>query len=47
MKVLLLKDYFYPEQCAGITLSLDLLDSLADSGHEAVVYTPLPSRGML
>ena len=46
MKVLLLKDYFYPEQCAGITLSLDLLDSLADSGHEAVVYTPLPSRGM-
>lgn len=30
MKILMLKDYFYPEKCAGITLSLDLVEGVYD-----------------
>lgn len=46
MKVLFLKDYFSPENCAGISLTNDLLQALADHGFEADVYTPIPCRGI-
>ena len=46
MKVLLLKDYFSPENCAGINLTNDLLEAIAKSGNEAEVFTPIPCRGI-
>lgn len=46
MKVLLLKDYFYPEQCAGIQLTNDLLQGLVENGLLADVYVPIPCRGI-
>ena len=46
MKVLLLKDYFTPEVCAGINLTNDLLETLAASGIECTVVTPIPCRGI-
>ena len=46
MKVLLLKDYFYPEQCAGIQLTNDLLKGFSENDLEAEVYVPIPCRGV-
>lgn len=46
MKVLLLKDYFYPEQCAGIQLTNDLLQGFSESGLESEVFVPIPCRGV-
>lgn len=46
MKVLMLKSYFYPENCAGITLTQDLIDGLISNGYEVMVYTPTPCRGI-
>ncbi len=46
MKVLFLKDYFYPEQCAGIQLTNDMLESFAESNVEAKVFVPIPCRGV-
>ena len=46
MKVLLLKDYFYPEQCAGIQLTNDLLQGFSENGLEAEVFVPIPCRGI-
>lgn len=46
MKVLLLKDYFYPEQCAGIQLTNDLLQGFSENGLEAEVFVPIPCRGV-
>ena len=46
MKVLLLKDYFYPEQCAGIQLTNDLLQGFVEYGMEAEVFVPIPCRGV-
>lgn len=46
MKVLLLKDYFYPEQCAGIQLTNDLLQGFSESGFKSEVFVPIPCRGV-
>ena len=46
MKVLFLKDYFYPENCAGINLTNDLLEAIVKSGNVAEVFTPIPCRGI-
>ena len=46
MKVLLLKDYFLPEQCAGIQLTNDLLESFSDNGIQAEIFVPIPCRGV-
>ena len=46
MKVLLLKDYFYPEQCAGIQLTNNLLQGFSKSGLESEVFVPIPCRGI-
>lgn len=46
MKVLLLKDYFYPEQCAGIQLTNDLLEGFSKNDLEAEVFVPIPCRGI-
>ena len=46
MKILMLKDYFYPEKCAGITLSLDLVEGFTAKGWETEVFTPIPCRGI-
>ena len=46
MRVLLLRGYFYPEQCAGTYLTNDLLESFANNDVESVVFTPIPCRGI-
>ncbi len=46
MEVLLLRGYFYPEQCAGIHLTNDLLESFSNHDIGSVVYTPIPCRGI-
>lgn len=46
MKVLFLKDYFYPENCAGINLTMDMLEAIVQNGHTADVFTPIPCRGI-
>lgn len=46
MKILMLKDYFYPENCAGITLTEDLIETFAKNGNEVYLYTPTPCRGI-
>lgn len=46
MKILMLKDYFYPEKCAGINLSLELVSELTKKGFNIEIYTPIPCRGI-
>lgn len=46
MKILMLKDYFFPEKCAGITLANDLVSGFSERGYDVVVYTPIPCRGI-
>lgn len=46
MKILMLKDYFFPENCAGISLTEDLIEKFIERGHEVIVYTPTPTRGV-
>lgn len=46
MRVLMLKDYYYPEQCAGIDLALDLVEGFTLRNNEVTVYTPIPCRGI-
>lgn len=46
MKVLLLKDYYYPEQCAGIQLTRDLLKGFAENDISSDIYVPIPCRGI-
>lgn len=46
MKILMLKDYFYPEKCAGINLSLELVNELTKKGFTVDIYTPIPCRGI-
>ena len=42
----MLKDYYYPEQCAGIDLALDLVEGFTLRNNEVTVYTPIPCRGI-
>lgn len=46
MRILMLKDYFYPEQCAGISLAQDLVKEFCDKNHLVKVFTPIPCRGI-
>ena len=46
MRILMLKDYFYPEQCAGISLAQDLVNEFCDNNHCVEVFTPVPCRGI-
>lgn len=46
MRILMLKDYYYPEQCAGINLALDLVNGFCEKDHFVEVYTPIPCRGI-
>lgn len=46
MRILMLKDYFYPEQCAGINLAQDLVNGFCEKNHFVEVYTPIPCRGI-
>lgn len=46
MRILMLKDYFYPEQCAGISLSQDLVNEFCNNNHFVEVFTPIPCRGI-
>lgn len=46
MKILMLKGYFYPEKCAGISLSQDLISGFLEEGWYVDVFTPIPCRGI-
>ncbi len=46
MRILMLKDYFYPEQCAGISLAQDLIKEFCENNHSVEVFTPIPCRGI-
>ena len=46
MRILMLKDYFYPEQCAGIGLAQDLVKEFCNNNHFVEVFTPIPCRGI-
>ena len=46
MRILMLKDYYYPENCAGINLSQDLVSKLSNSGDYVDIFTPIPCRGI-
>lgn len=46
MRILMLKDYFYPEQCAGINLAQDLIKEFCENNHSVDVFTPIPCRGI-
>lgn len=46
MRILMLKDYFYPEQCAGISLAQDLVKEFCGKNHFVEVFTPIPCRGI-
>ena len=46
MRILMLKDYYYPEQCAGINLAQDLVQGFSDGGDSVNVFTPVPCRGI-
>ena len=46
MRILMLKDYFYPEQCAGISLAQDLVKEFSENNHFVEVFTPIPCRGI-
>lgn len=46
MRILMLKDYYYPEQCAGISLAQDLVNEFCNNNHYVEVFTPIPCRGI-
>lgn len=46
MRILMLKDYYFPEQCAGINLAQDLVDGFSKMGNSIDLYTPIPCRGI-
>lgn len=46
MRILMLKDYYYPEQCAGISLAQDLVNGFCNNNHCVEVFTPIPCRGI-
>lgn len=46
MKILFLNAYFYPEVISFTHLEKDLIEELIEQGHELVVITPVPTRGI-
>ena len=46
MKILYPAGYFFPESTALTHLDRDLLQALADAGHEVEVVCPIPTRGI-
>lgn len=44
MKLLFLNAYYTPEQTSSTHFETDLLQGIADRGHEMVMYTPTPTR---
>lgn len=46
MKILFTCAYYVPEKAASIYLTEDLAFGLANSGHEVVIVTPIPTRGI-
>lgn len=46
MKIVFLKAYYSPEIFASSYITNDLISALIEAGHEVVVYTPTPTRGI-
>lgn len=46
MKILMLANYFYPEQAASPYLGENRRQAFADAGFEMEVHTPVPTRGI-
>ena len=46
MKVIFPFSYYYPEQCAGISVVDDVMHRLADEGDESKLYVPTPTRNV-
>lgn len=44
MRILMLKDYFYPEQCAGISLAQDLVKEFSENNHFVEVFRKQAER---
>lgn len=46
MKVIVPFSYYYPEQCAGLSIIDDVLHTCADEGIESLLYVPTPTRNV-
>lgn len=46
MRILLLSEYFYPEQMSSSGIDADLFESFSSAGFETIIYTPMPTRGI-
>ena len=46
MKILFLNAYFYPETISFTHLEKDLMEGLLENGHEILLLTPTPTRGI-
>lgn len=46
MKVIVPFSYYYPEQCAGLSIIDDILRACAKDGIESLLYVPTPTRNV-
>ena len=46
MKVLMIYGYYEPEIAASMYLFSNLTEALAERGHDVLIYTPVPTRGI-
>lgn len=46
MKVIVPFSYYYPEQCAGLSIIDDVLHACAEGGIESLLYVPTPTRNV-
>lgn len=46
MKIFVPFPYYYPEQCAGLSIIDDILSSCAEEGIESQLYVPTPTRNV-
>ena len=46
MKLIVPFSYYFPEQCAGLTIIDDILKACAEQGVESCLYVPTPTRNV-
>ena len=46
MKIIVPFSYYFPEQCAGLTIIDDVLKACAEHGVQSYLYVPTPTRNV-
>ena len=46
MKIIVPFSYYFPEQCAGLTIIDDVLKACAEHGVQSYLYVPTPMRNI-